>query len=85
VTGIAVTADDGRTHRIQIEYVAYSNPAHQELFDPLKQNKALERLQSLINPFRLPVDLTLRTVGCNGVANAWYTPGIIRRLLRVRE
>jgi hypothetical protein len=21
---------------------------------------------------RLPIDLTLRTVGCNGISNAWY-------------
>lgn len=76
-TGVAVTADEVRPHRIQIEYVAYSNPAHRELFELLKQNKVLERLQGLFNPFRLPVDLTLRTIGCNGVANAWYMPGVI--------
>lgn len=77
VTGVAATADEVRPHRIQIEYVAYSNPAHQQLFDLLKQHQALERLQGIFNPFRLPVDLTLRTIGCNGVANAWYMPGFV--------
>jgi hypothetical protein len=75
--GAAATADEVRTHRIQIEYVAYTNPAHQELYNLLKQNKALERLQGLFNPFRLPVDLTLRTIACDGVANAWYMPGVV--------
>ena len=77
VTGVAATADEVRPHRIQIEYVAYSNPAHQQLYDLLKQQQALERLQGIFNPFRLPVDLTLRTIGCNGVANAWYMPGFV--------
>jgi hypothetical protein len=77
VMGAAATADEVRTHRIQIEYVAYTNPAHQELYNLLKQNKALERLQGLFNPFRLPVDLTLRTIACDGVANAWYMPGVV--------
>ena len=77
VTGVAATADEVRPHRIQIEYVAYSNPAHRQLYDLLKQQQALERLQGIFNPFRLPVDLTLRTIGCNGVANAWYMPGFV--------
>ena len=77
VMGVPVAADEVRTHRIQIEYVAYSDPAHQQLYDLLKQHQALERLQGIFNPFRLPVDLTLRTIGCNGVANAWYMPGVI--------
>jgi len=75
--GLAAAADEARTQRIQIEYVAYSNPAHQELYELLKQHQALERLQGIFSPFRLPVDLTLRTIGCNGVANAWYMPGVI--------
>jgi Putative metallopeptidase len=77
VMGLPAAAIEVRTQRIQIEYVAYSNPAHQQLYDLLKQHQALERLQGIFNPFRLPVDLTLRTIGCNGVANAWYMPGII--------
>ena len=77
VMGVAATADEVRAHRIQIEYVAVSNPAHRQIYDLLKQHQALERLQGIFNPFRLPVDLTLRTIGCNGVANAWYMPGFV--------
>jgi putative metallopeptidase DUF4344 len=77
VTGGRAAADGVRTQRIQIEYVAYSNPEHQQLYHLLREHQALERLQAIFSPFRLPVDLTLRTIGCNGVANAWYMPGVI--------
>jgi len=29
----------------------------------------------IFGAFRLPIDLTLRTVGCDGVSNAWYQRG----------
>ena len=42
------------------------------LYELLKEKRALEKLQEIFSPFRLPVELTLRTVGCDGVSNAWY-------------
>ena len=70
-------ADEARTNRIQIEYVAPRNVEHQELYEFLKQRRALEKLQEIFSPFRLPNELTLRTIGCDGVANAWYQPGMV--------
>jgi hypothetical protein len=70
--GAPALAVEARTKRIQIEYVAPGNPEHRELYELLKQRRALEKLQEIFSPFRLPVDLTLRTVGCDGVSNAWY-------------
>jgi hypothetical protein len=65
-------AAEGQPNRMQFEYVPPTNPAHQHLYDLLKQRRVLEKLQEVFSPFRLPIDLTLRTVGCDGVSNAWY-------------
>jgi hypothetical protein len=32
----------------------------------------LEKLQQIFSPFKLPIDVTLKTVGCDGADNAWY-------------
>ena len=61
--------------RVKIEYVVPKDPAHQSLYDLLKQRRVLERLQSLFSPFQLPTDLTIQVTGCDGVANAWYERG----------
>jgi len=63
--------------RIRIEYVVPKNPQHQDIYEMLKQRKSLERLQEIFSPLRLPNELTLRTVGCDGLANAWYEQGVI--------
>jgi hypothetical protein len=68
----SATAAEVRTNRILIEYVPPTNPAHQPLYELLKQHRTLEKLQEMFSPFRLPIDLALRTVGCNGISNAWY-------------
>ena len=61
-----------QTNRMTIEYVPPTNPAHQTLYQRLMERRTLEKLQELFSPFRLPVELKLRTVGCDGVSNAWY-------------
>ena len=38
----------------------------------LKEHRVLEKMQEIFSPFRLPIELTLRTGSCEGVANAWY-------------
>ena len=68
----SATAAEVRTNRILIEYVPPTNPAHQPLYDLLKQHRTLDKLRQVFSPFRLPIDLTLRTIGCNGISNAWY-------------
>jgi Putative metallopeptidase len=65
-------AAESQPNRIRIEYVPPTNPAHQSLYELLKQHRTLEKLQEVFSPFKLPIDLTLRTVGCNGISNAWY-------------
>jgi hypothetical protein len=63
--------------RVKIEYVAPKDPKHQALYDLLRQRQALENLQRLFSPFRLPADLTIKIEGCDGIANAWYERGSV--------
>ena len=68
----SATAADAQANRILFEYVPPTNPAHQHLYTLLKERRTLEKLQEVFSPFRLPINLTLRTIGCDGVSNAWY-------------
>jgi hypothetical protein len=68
----AAAAPDVQAQRIRFEYVKPVNPAHQSLYESMKERRVLEKLQEIFGPFRLPVDLTFRTVGCDGKSNAWY-------------
>jgi hypothetical protein len=65
-------ADALRPNRILIEYVPPKNPDHQKIYEDLKRRQVLEKLQEIFSPFKLPIDVTLKTVGCDGVDNAWY-------------
>ena len=67
-----VPAPAARTGRIHIAYETPKNPAHQEVLDAIRQRRGLEIIMDLLSPLRLPVDLHIKTVGCDGVANAWY-------------
>jgi hypothetical protein len=58
--------------RVKIEYVVPKDPALQSLYHLLRERRGLERLQRLFSPFRLPTDLTIQTLECDGIANAWY-------------
>jgi hypothetical protein len=58
--------------RIFFEYVPPANPADRRLYELVKARRVLEKLQEVFSPFRLPIDLTFRTIGCDGKSNAWY-------------
>ena len=68
----ATIAAEAQANRMTVEYVPPTNPAHQALYKKLMERRVLEKLQEVFSPFRLPVELKLRTVGCDGVSNAWY-------------
>ena len=59
-------------NRILVDYAPPSDPVYQTLHNTLKQKGVLERIQSLLSPFRLPRPLTIRTAGCQGEINAWF-------------
>ncbi|MDO8978689.1 MAG: DUF4344 domain-containing metallopeptidase [Afipia sp.] len=75
--GTANAAPRGKPNQIQYEYVPPKNPAHQPIHDQMKQGRALENLQELLSPLRLPYPLMLKVAGCDGVANAWYENEVI--------
>jgi len=62
-----------RPNRIRIEYVPPKNPEHQRLYDRIRENRLLEVVQAIFSPFRFPVDLVVKTMGCDGKVNAWYS------------
>jgi hypothetical protein len=62
-----------RPNRIRIEYVPPKNPEHQMLYDRIRENRLLEVVQAIFSPFRFPVDLVVKTMGCDGKVNAWYS------------
>ena len=61
-----------KPNQIRIEYVPPSNPQHRSIYDDLKKGRALEHLQELLSPFKLPQTLLLKVAGCDGIKNAWY-------------
>ena len=67
-----VRADDDQPNRIRIEYGDPKTPRKLALSGLMKEHGALERFQEIFSPFRLPIELTLKLVDCNGVSNAWY-------------
>jgi hypothetical protein len=38
----------------------------------IKERRVLEHLQETFSPFRLPTELLLKTMGCDGSRDAWY-------------
>jgi len=59
-------------NRIRIDYATPTDPQHLSLYNLLKEKAVLERIQTLLSPFRLPRPLTFRTAGCDGEINAWF-------------
>jgi len=61
-----------KTDRINIRYVPPKNPEHQSTYTLMKQRGALEELQKLLSPIRLPRKLRISLEGCDGEADAFY-------------
>ena len=70
-------AAPAKPNRINISYVPPKDPAHQPIYQRLKDNRALEKLQEFLSPVRLPRPLLMKTEGCDGVSNAWYDEGAV--------
>ena len=66
---------EAETGQIGVEYIAPKDGRYQSLHDLLKERRALEQLQRLFSPLRLPSYLTLQASDCDGIANAWYERG----------
>ena len=68
----APAAAEPRREPITIAYEKPKNPAHPKVYEPVEDRGVLEILKGLLAPLRLPVDLEIKTVGCDGVANAFF-------------
>src|SRR5262245_26965072 len=68
---LADEAEDARPNRILFEYVPPKNPQLADIYRQIQQRGALEKIQQLFSPFRIPIDLTVKTVE-GGQSNAWY-------------
>src|SRR6476659_9885496 len=66
-----------RASRVSVSYVPPKDPAHQPIYDQLKQLRFLEKLQQFLTPFRLPRALLVKVEGCDGDANAFYEHNVI--------
>jgi Putative metallopeptidase len=66
------TATQGdQPNRVLIEYVRPQNADFQDLYEALKTHGALEKIQKILSPMRLPEPLTVKTMEC-GKVDAWY-------------
>jgi len=54
-----------KTNRVNIRYVPPENPAHQQIYEEVKQRGALEKLQRLLSPFRFPKTLQISLDECD--------------------
>jgi hypothetical protein len=82
LTGASVTVSEASARKykpkqIRIEYTQPKNPAHNHIYERIKEARVLERIQELLSPLRLPRPLPLKVAGCDGVSNAWYDAGVV--------
>ena len=71
-TGALAQGSDSEAGRIIIEYVPPKDAGLQKTYELVRERRALEIIRAMFTPLRLPVDLTIRTIGCDGVSNAFY-------------
>lgn len=62
-------------NRINITYDAPENPAHSQIYEDVKENKVLERLQEFLSPFRLVMPVEIAMTECDGEPDAEYGDG----------
>ena len=68
----AAAAAQEQQGSIHIEYVPPDKPEQQQTYELAKSHRALEALKQIFSPFRLPEDLYIKTVGCDGKPNAYF-------------
>ena len=61
-----------KTNMVHIVYVPPKVPAHQKIYEWLKEHRTLERLEVFLSPVRLPRVLNISLQECDGEADAWY-------------
>ena len=57
---------------VHVVYEEPKDPALNEIRGIVMARRGLERFRDLISPFRLPEDLYIRAVSCDGIPNAYF-------------
>jgi hypothetical protein len=57
---------------IHVQYEDAKDPNLKEIYDLVKAKRGLETFREFLTPFRLPEDLYIKALGCNGVANSYF-------------
>jgi hypothetical protein len=57
---------------VHITYEEPTDPSLKETYETLKEKRGLEIFRELLGPFRLPEDLYIKAVGCDGIPNAYF-------------
>jgi hypothetical protein len=70
----AEAAPRARSDRVRITYEPPRNPAHQRIYEAMRERKVLEQFQSFFAMMRLPRPLLIEFAGCDGSVNAAYDP-----------
>jgi hypothetical protein len=65
--------DQAQVNNIRITYEPPKNPDHQKLYETLMEHQVLEMMQHMLSPFRFPVEVNIRTMGCDGLADFWFS------------
>jgi hypothetical protein len=68
----AAEAPAREARQIDIAYLPPKDPQHQPLYELLTSRRALEKVQEMLSPFRLPRRVLMKVEGCEGVSNAFY-------------
>ena len=68
---------------ILITYEPPKNPELKDIYERVKRRQALEMVKLLLSPFILPVDLNIKMLDCDGVANAWFDRDGKKRTIRI--
>ncbi|MDT3687381.1 MAG: DUF4344 domain-containing metallopeptidase [Pseudorhodoplanes sp.] len=67
-----------KTNQFDYEYVEPKNPAHRQIHETMREKRVLESFQEFLAPLRLPIRITLKLEGCDGVANATFWDSAIK-------
>lgn len=73
----ADAASRSKPNQIRYEYIRPKDPKYQTIYRQMKDGHALEHLQQLLSPLRLPRPLTLKVSSCDGVPDAWYSDKVV--------
>ena len=64
-----------QANRVEIACEKPENPAHSEIYEDVRENRVLERLQTFLSPFRLVMPVEIIIAGCDGEPEAEYGDG----------